>query len=87
MKLNFGMPEVLVIGSFILHSSAVGFSFFLLGLGLLLRLFAFSLEFQRRKEQSEAGQELTKNIVDNILNAITLSNIANGKKQKSGFHH
>lgn len=85
MKFNFGMSEVLLIGSIYIYQQAFTFSMVLLTLSLLGKALAFSIELQKAKEKSEASKEITKNIVDSFLNAITLSGIANAPG-KNGFH-
>jgi len=80
------MSEILLVCSVYIYQSAFAFSMVLLTLALLGKVLSSAMEIQAKKEQSEAGKELTKNLVDNLMNAITLSGIANGSNGKKGFH-
>ena len=86
MKVNIGMPEILLLGSFYLYQEAFAFSMVLLALALLGKTIAFGNEIQQKKQSAEAGKELTKNFMDGLMNAVTLSGIANGTKSKNGYH-
>lgn len=86
MKINLGMPEIFLVGSIYIYQQAFAFSMVLLGLALFGKLMSFSLELQEKKESMKAGEELTKSFMDNLMNAVTLSGIANGTKSSKGFH-
>ena len=84
MRINLGMPEILVIGSIVLFQTSIAFATTLLVLGVFGRVTGFAMDIQKKKEQQEAGKEAVKNIVDTFSNAVTLGSIVNGKKDK--FH-
>ena len=87
MKITIGMPEILLLGSIYLYQEAFAFSMTLLGLSLVGKLISFGNEVQHKKQSAEAGKELTQNIMDSLMNAITLSGIAHGTKtKKNGYH-
>ncbi len=87
MKVNIGMPEILLLGSFYLYQQAFAFSMVLLGMSLFGKLISFGNDIQQKKQSAEAGKELTQNIMDSLMNAVTLSGIANGtKSKKNGYH-
>ena len=64
-KITFGMPEVLIFGSFFLLVNSLvwqGWLFFALGIfGSFLR---FSLEFQKAKAMQEKQVEVLENVED-----------------------
>ena len=86
MKITIGMPEILLLGSFYLYQQAFAFSMTLFGLALFGKLLAFGNEVQQKKQSAEAGKELTKNFMESLTNAVTLSGIVNGKTSKNGYH-
>ena len=87
MKITIGMPEFLLLGSFYLYQQAFTFSMVLLGMALFGKLLSYGNELQQKKQSAEAGKELTQNIMDSLMNAVTLSGIAHGtKSKKNGYH-
>ena len=81
------MPEFLLLGSFYLYQQAFTFSMVLLGMALFGKLLSYGNEIQQKKQSAEAGKELTQNIMDSLMNAVTLSGIAHGtKSKKNGYH-
>ncbi len=87
MKITIGMPEFLLLGSFYLYQQAFTFSMVLLGMALFGKLLSYGNEIQQKKQSAEAGKELTQNIMDSLMNAVTLSGIAHGtKSKKNGYH-
>ena len=85
MKINLGMSEILLVGSVYIYQQAFVFSMVLFTLALLGKVFALGLEIQKTKEKSDTSKELTKNIVDTIINAVTLTGITN-TQGKNGYH-
>ena len=53
MKVAFGMPEVLVLFSLFMYSQNFWFSILAFCAGLILRLFAFAMTFQEKRERNE----------------------------------
>jgi len=87
LKITIGMPEFLLLGSFYLYQQAFTFSMVLLGMALFGKLLSYGNELQQKKQSAEAGKELTQNIMDSLMNAVTLSGIAHGtKSKKNGYH-
>tara|TARA_A100001515_G_C4555968_1_gene205007 strand:+ start:686 stop:949 length:264 start_codon:yes stop_codon:yes gene_type:complete len=87
LKITIGMPEFLLLGSFYLYQQAFAFSMVLLGMALFGKLLSYGNEIQQKKQSAEAGKELTQNIMDSLMNAVTLSGIAHGtKSKKNGYH-
>ena len=84
MRVNIGMPEILVIGSIVLFQSSIPFATTLLVLGVFGRVTGYAMDIQKKKEEHEAGKEAVKKIADTFSNAVTLGSIVNGKKDK--FH-
>jgi len=85
LKLTLNMPEILVIGSLCLYQYAFAFSIILLVLGISGRVMSYAVEMQEKKEQTEAGKEAIRSVIDSVSNALTLGNIVNSKKD-NGFH-
>lgn len=83
-KITFGIPEVLIFGSFYLLANSLvwqGWSFFAMGIfGSFLR---FSLEFQKAKAIQEKQKEVLENVEDlgkTFANMATMfGNKTNGK--------
>ena len=87
MKVTIGMSEILLAGSVYVYQEAFIFSMVLLGLSMLGKGISFGHEIQQKKESAEAGKELTQNLMDSLMNAVTLSGIAHGtKSKKNGYH-
>ena len=87
MKVTIGMSEILLLGSFYLYQQAFTFSMVLLGMALFGKLLSYGNEIQQKKQSAEAGKELTQNIMDSLMNAVTLSGIAHGNKSKKNGYH
>tara|TARA_B100001094_G_C17901468_1_gene656662 strand:- start:221 stop:484 length:264 start_codon:yes stop_codon:yes gene_type:complete len=87
LKITIGMPEILLLGSIYLYQETLTFSMVLLGMSLFGKLLSYGNDIQQKKQSAEAGKELTQNIMDSLMNAVTLSGIANGtKSKKNGYH-
>ena len=86
MRVTIGMPDVLLVGSIYLYQEAFAFSMVLLSLSMIGKLVSWGHEIQQKKESAEAGKELTQNLMDSLMNAVTLSGIAHGTKSKKGYH-
>ena len=88
LRISLGMSEVLLAGSIYLYQEAFAFSMVLFSLALAGKVLDYSMQYSEKKQSMEAGKELTKNIMDNLMNAVTLSGIANGtKSKKNGGYH
>lgn len=87
LKISLGMSEILLFGSIYLYQEAFTFSMVLFGMSLFGKLLSFGNDVQQKKQSAEAGKELTQSIMDSLMNAVTLSGIANGtKSKKNGYH-
>ena len=80
MKINFGMPECLVTGSFYLFSTNFGFAIFLLSIGILSRLIVFGAD--------EAKKQRDRDMAKEVLSALGtgLSKIMSNVKEPRSSH-
>ena len=74
MDIKIGMPEILVVFAFAIYSQSFTFSAIAFCLGLLGRIFSYSLEYSIEMKKAEA---VNANI-DDLGNAF--KDLFNGKK-------
>ena len=87
MKITFGMPEILVLFSAFIYNYSLFFSITAFVLGIMGRLCAFSIEYQKHTENLSANKELMESLKSSFNDLLSTSGI-NWKtdKKSTEFH-
>lgn len=84
MKISFGLSEIFAIGSIYLYQSAFAFSMTLLGLAILSKFIAYSIELSEKKAAVDQGEKAINNIAESFINLLQIKSHANSGG--NGYH-
>lgn len=84
MKISFGLSEIFAMGSIYLYQSAFAFSMVLLGLAILSKFIAYSIELSEKKAAADQGKETINNIAESFISLLQTKSYTNSGG--NGYH-
>ena len=84
LKISFGLSEIFAMGSIYLYQSAFAFSMVLLGLAILSKFIAYSIELSEKKAAADQGKEAISNIAESFISLLQTKSYTNSSG--NGYH-
>ena len=86
MKIQLGMPELLIVFSLVIYSQAIWFSIIAFCLGLSGRILSFCLEWQQKIERTKENSKMVSELAETLSGFANPSNFFKFSKKDKEFH-